>query len=156
MNSYPFLDNKIRPVFTSNLGSITPKGPSHRVIDLSNSPLVPAQRLRRKLERLHDAGEIDGGLPVVRHGTLVGLISAPDLEFALDKLEDEEHAVCLMAHNIRWQGIEEHEPDEDPDPTDFTQFIDPVSFAFDFLVSSFSFRFSSVCRFLSPGYGRAR
>lgn len=130
MNSYPFLDNKIRPIFTSNLGAITQKGPSHRVIDLSNSPLVSARSLRRKLERLHDAGEIDGGLPVVRHGVLVGLISAPDLEFALDKLEDEEQALCLMAHNIRWQGTEENETDEDPDPTDFTPFIDPVSFLF--------------------------
>ena len=129
MNSYPFLDNKIRPIFTSNLGAITPKGPSHRIIDLSNSPLAPARSLRRKLNRLHDAGEIDGGLPVVRHGVLVGLISAPDLEFALDKLEDEEQALCLMAHNIRWQGTEEDEPDDEPDPTDFTPYIDPVSFS---------------------------
>lgn len=128
MNSYPFLDNKIRPIFTTNLGAITPKTPSHRVIDLSNSPLVPARSLRRKLDRLHDAGEIDGGLPVVRHGVLVGLIPAPDLEFALDKLEDEEQVLCLMAHNIRWQDTEEDEMDEDPDPTDFTPYIDPVSF----------------------------
>ena len=128
MNSYPFLDNKIRPIFTSDLGVITPKTASYRVIDLSNSPLVPARSLRRKLERLHGAGEIDGGLPIVRHGVLVGLISAPDLEFALDKLEDEEQALCLMAHNIRWQGVEEDEVDEESDPTDFTPFVDPVSF----------------------------
>lgn len=128
MNSYPFLDNRIRPIFTSSLGVITPKTPSHRVIDISSSPLVPARSLRRKLDRLHDAGEIDGGLPIVRHGVLVGLIPAPDLEFALDKLEDEEQALCLMAHNIRWQGIEEDETDEDPDRTDFRPYVDPVSF----------------------------
>jgi chloride channel 3/4/5 len=130
MNSYPFLDNKIRPIFTTDLGAITPQTPSYRVIDISNSPLVPARSLRRKLERLHDVGEIDGGLPIVRHGVLVGLIPAPDLEFALDKLEDEEQALCLMAHNIRWQDAEEGDADEEPDPTDFTPFIDPVSFAF--------------------------
>lgn len=130
MNSYPFLDNKIRPIFTSDLGAITPKTASYRVIDLSNSPLVPARSLRRKLERLHGAGEIDGGLPLVRHGVLVGLMSAPDLEFALDKLEEEEQALCLMAHNIKWQGVEEDGMDEEPDPTDFTPYIDPVSFPF--------------------------
>jgi chloride channel 3/4/5 len=127
MNSYPFLDNKVRPIFTTTLGEITPKTPSQRVIDVSNSSLVPAQSLRRKLDRLHDAGEIDGGLPIVRHGVLVGLIPAPDLEFALDKLEDEEQALCLMSHNVRWQDAEEEGIDEETDPRDFTPFIDPVS-----------------------------
>ena len=127
MNSYPLLDNKLRPIFTADLGDITPKGRSHRVIDISNSPLVPAKGLRQKLQRLHDAGELDGGLPVVRHGVLVGLIPAPDLEFALDKLDDEDQTLCLMAANITW-----HDPDDaegqEPDPTDFTPYIDPVSF----------------------------
>jgi chloride channel 3/4/5 len=127
MNSYPFLDNKVRPIFTTTLGEITPKTPSQRVIDVSNSSLVPAHILRRKLDRLHDAGEIDGGLPIVRHGVLVGLIPAPDLEFALDKLEDEEQALCLMSHNVRWQDAEEEEIDEETDPRDFTPYIDPVS-----------------------------
>lgn len=127
MNSYPLLDNKIRPIFTSDLGDITPKMRSHREIDISNSPLVPAQGLRRKLERLHNAGELDGGLPVVRHGVLVGLIPAPDLEFALDNLEDEEHAQCLMTTNISWQDGEEDDAEQEHDPTDFTPYIDPVS-----------------------------
>lgn len=125
MNSYPLLDNKLRPTFTSDLGDITLKVRSHRVIDISNSPLVSAQRLRRRLESLHDTGEIDGGLPIVRHGVLVGLIPAPDLEFALDKLEDEEQALCLMAKNIPWHDDEDAE--QENDPTDFTPYIDPVS-----------------------------
>lgn len=125
MNSYPFLDNKLRPTFTSELGDITPKVRSHRVIDISNSPLVSAPVLRQKLERLHDVGELDGGLPIVRNGVLVGLIPAPDLEFALDKLEDEEHASCLMATNISWHDEEENE-EQHPDPMDFTPYIDPV------------------------------
>lgn len=126
MNSYPLLDNKIRPIFTSDLDDITPKTRSHRIIDISNSPLVAARSLRRKLERLHGAGELDGGLPIVRHGVLVGLIPAPDLEFALDKLEDEEQTLCLMATDITWHDAEDV-PDHESDPTDFTPYIDPVS-----------------------------
>lgn len=125
MNSYPLLDNKLQPVFTSDLEEITPKTPSHRVIDISNSPLVSANVLRRKVRRLHDAGELDGGLPIVRHGVLVGLIPAPDLEFALDKLENEDQSRCLMATNIPWHDDEDEEGRKDP--TDFTPYIDPVS-----------------------------
>ena len=124
MNSYPFLDNKIRPVFTTELGDITPRVRSERIIDISSAPLVPALKLRRKLQYLHDAGEIDGGLPILRHGALVGLIPAPDLEFALDKLEDENDTLCLMATVPTYHSTEEDE--QEFDPTDFTSYIDPV------------------------------
>ncbi len=130
MNSYPLLDNKIRPIFTADLGDITRRVRPHRIIDISNSPLVPAQDLRGKLERLHNAGEVDGGLPICRNGVLVGLIPAPDLEFALDKLNDEEHSLCLMATNISWHGAEEDEGREH-EPTDFTPYIDPAPVALD-------------------------
>ncbi len=127
MNSYPLLDNKIQPIFTTDLADITPPVRSHRVIDISNSPLVSAPSLRRKLQLLHFAGELDGGLPIIRHNLLVGLIPAPDLEFALDKLEDEQHAQCLMATVISWNdGGEETEEEQGQDPTDFTPYIDPV------------------------------
>ncbi|KAL9632171.1 MAG: hypothetical protein Q9164_005486 [Protoblastenia rupestris] len=145
MNSYPLLDNKIRPIFTNDLGDITQKAiRSHRIIDISNSPLVSAPSLRRKLNHLHDAGELDGGLPILRRGVLVGLIPAPDLEFALDKLEDEEHSLCLMATDIPWHDaaaaahIEEEEESDnhegherEVDPTDFTPYIDPAPVALD-------------------------
>ena len=135
MNSYPLLDNKIRPVFTNDLNDITPKVVrSHRVIDISNSPLVSATSLRRKLQRLQDSGELDGGLPVLRHRVLAGLIPAPDLEFALDKLDDEDHSLCLMATNISWHDNHSIEDDSDgtqPDPTDFTPYIDPAPVALD-------------------------
>ncbi|KAL9598593.1 MAG: hypothetical protein Q9179_003846 [Wetmoreana sp. 5 TL-2023] len=130
MNSYPLLDNKLRPVFTTDLGDITPAVRSHRVIDISNSPLVPAPLLRRKLEHLHNVGEIDGGLPIVRYNVLVGLIPAPDLEFALDKLEDEEKSLCLMAQTATWHDTEEADA-HDSDPTNFTPFIDPAPVALD-------------------------
>ncbi|KAL9131120.1 MAG: hypothetical protein Q9217_000882 [Psora testacea] len=134
MNSYPLLDNKIRPIFTNDLGDIIPPVVrSHRVIDISNSPLVPAPSLRRKLNHLHTLGELDGGLPILRHGVLVGLIPAPDLEFALDKLNDEEHALCLMATSIASpEHIEDSDSDErETDPTDFTPYIDPAPVALD-------------------------
>lgn len=135
-NSYPFLDNKIRPVFNNELGDITPNVVRlHRVIDVSSSPLVPATSLRRKLQRLHDAGELDGGLPLLRNGALVGLIPAPDLEFALDKLEDEEHSLCMMATSIPWHDTmsieEQSESSETHDPTDFTAYVDPAPMTLD-------------------------
>ncbi|KAI9841055.1 MAG: hypothetical protein M1837_001026 [Sclerophora amabilis] len=128
MNSYPFLDNKVRPVFTSELRDITPRLRDERIIDISNSPLVLASELRNKLEHLQMAGELDGGLPILRNNILVGLIPAPDLEFALDKLDNEDSSLCLMATNVGWQGLED-ELEPDMDPTDFTPFIDPAPMA---------------------------
>lgn len=126
MNSYPFLDNKNKPVFTTELRAITPRPRVERLIDISNSPLVAATELRQKLDHLQFAGELDGGLPILRHGVLVGLIPAPDLEFALDKIEDEDDCLCLMATHIPWNGPND-EDEEVNDPTDLTPYIDPVS-----------------------------
>ncbi|KAI1369101.1 chloride channel [Xylaria arbuscula] len=127
MNSYPYLDNKHKPMFTGELADIVPRVRRERVIDITNSPLVPATSLRAKLELLHKAGELDGGLPILRDDVLVGLIPAPDLEYALDNLNDESSSLCLMVHipNI------DDEDDENPDPTDFTQYIDPAPVALD-------------------------
>lgn len=122
MNAYPFLDNKHKPVFTGDLADIITRFRRERIIDITNSPLVAATKLRSKLEILHRAGELDGGLPILRHDVLVGLIPAPDLEFALDQLEDESTSLCLMD---RVPSIDE-EDDEILDPTDFTPYIDPV------------------------------
>ena len=124
MNSYPFLDNKHKPIFTADLATIVPRVRRERVIDITNSPLVPATDLRSKLMVLHRAGELDGGLPILRGDVLVGLIPAPDLEYALDNLPDEETNLCLMAHVPRID-----EDDGEFDPTDFTPYIDPVRFA---------------------------
>ncbi|KFY32290.1 hypothetical protein V493_00340 [Pseudogymnoascus sp. VKM F-4281 (FW-2241)] len=127
MNSYPFLNNKTKPIFTSDLADITPRIRRERVIDISSSPLVPASSLREKIRILHQAGELDGGLPIIRHDILVGLIPAPDLEFALDNLSDEENDLCLMA------AVKSFDDDEDQttDPTDFTSYIDPAPVALD-------------------------
>jgi chloride channel 3/4/5 len=122
MNSYPFLDNKTKPVFTSDLADIMPRIRKEKIIDISSSPLVLATTLRHKLGILHMAGEVDGGLPIVRNDVLVGLIPAPDLEFALDNLDMESESSCLMT------TIKPFDDDvEAPvDSTDFTPYIDPV------------------------------
>ena len=124
MNSYPFLDLRSQPIFMSELGDITPRVRSERLIDITPSSLVPALELRNKLQYLHSAGELDGGLPIVRDGILVGLIPAPDLEFALDKIDNEDDSLCLMASSNYFRHIEE---EYDYDPTDFTPYVDPVS-----------------------------
>lgn len=139
MNAYPFLDNKIRPIFTEELGDLIPHHVrTERIIDLSESPLVKASRLRSQLQSVQTAGELDGGLPIVQDGILIGLIPAPDLEYALDRLDDEENSMCLMNPLVRWDdrpilGNEDDLLYEEPlkDPTDFTAYIDPAPVALD-------------------------
>jgi chloride channel 3/4/5 len=136
MNSYPFLDNKVRPVFTGELADIIPRHlREERIIDISDSVLISAKKLRAQLETLHMAGELDGGLPILKNGALVGLIPSPDLEFALDRLENEDKSLCLMSREAKFASNagREHnraggdgDDDEEDDPTDFTAFIDPA------------------------------
>ena len=132
MNSYPFLHATNRPVFDSDLSDIVQRPRPERMIDISSSPTVPAKTLRLKLDHLHHAGELDGGIPVLRNNILVGLLPAPDLEYALDTLlnDNEETTTCLMATDVHWSGFDDDEV-EDPDPTDFTPFIDPAPVALD-------------------------
>ncbi|KAJ8068077.1 hypothetical protein OCU04_003651 [Sclerotinia nivalis] len=128
LNAYPFLNNKHKPVFTSDLADIVPRVRRERVIDISVSPMIPASSLRQKLELLHQAGEVDGGLPIIRDDVLVGLIPAPDLEFALDNLDNEPGTLCLMA---TVNNYDESDEEEHVDPTDFTPYIDPAPVALD-------------------------
>lgn len=155
MNSYPFMDNRSNPVFDTELEEITPRLRPQRIIDISISPHVRASDLRSKLTLLQNAGEIDGGLPIVRDKVLVGLIPAPDLEFALDQiLGPEEETLCLMSNgvhdannyaswwinqveeeSIRNSDNEEIEPiqneNQEPEHADLTPYIDPAPLALD-------------------------
>ena len=148
MNSYPLLDNKSAPVFDTELGDIVPYLQLDKVIDTTISPYVKASELRIKLNRLQNTGELDGGLPIIREKVLTGLIPAPDLEFALDKLETpESETMCLMSssqhpinvHHHGWQafGHDETLSDEEDDnldfaePVDLTPYIDPAPVALD-------------------------
>lgn len=125
MNDYPFLDNKMHPLCDAELGDIVPPVRQSRIIDISKSPLVPARELREKLDHLLVVGELDSGLPIVRNDVLVGLIPVPDLEFALDKLKDEESAMCIMSADTSWAAFDSDD-DNRPGPADFTPYIDPV------------------------------
>ena len=125
MNSYPFLNNKHQLLSDAVLGDIVRPVRQSRVIDISDSPFVRATELREKLERLLVAGELDSGLPILRHGVLSGLIPAPDLEYALDNLDDEDNTVCLMSTDT--SVIYDSENDSDMDRVDFMRYIDPVS-----------------------------
>ena len=153
MNAYPYLDSKVRPVFTTDLGDITRAPKENGFIDISASSWVHASQLREKLSHMHLAGELDGGLPIVNHDILVGLIPGPDLEYALDRLADEDTALCLMNPHEHWDrpyrtssqhsreaddGREYDAEDEmqpltaDPtNPKDFTPYIDAAPVALD-------------------------
>lgn len=97
MNSYPYLDAKSHPPFLGDLGDITHEPHPNRLIDITDSPFIHAHQLRAKLETMHMAGELDGGLPIIKNGTLVGIIPGPDLEFALDHLSsDSDDAMCYL------------------------------------------------------------
>lgn len=105
MNSYPYLDAKSHPPFLGDLGDITHAPNPKRLIDISASPFIPSSQLRTKLEYMHMAGELDGGLPILDNGVLVGIIPGPDLEFALDHLQqdghDSEAAMCYLGRPSR-------------------------------------------------------
>lgn len=149
MNSYPFLDNKASPVFDAELGDIVPRLRLDKVIDITISPYVRASELRVRLNKIQAAGELDGGIPIIREKVLIGLIPVPDLEFALDKIEESEsEMMCLMStshdgvntHHHGWASFGDYEDeanDEDEDdsyfsePIDMTPFIDPAPVALD-------------------------
>ena len=153
MNSYPFLDNKASLVFDSELGEITPRPRLDRLIDITISPLVKANELRAKLNRLQNAGELDGGLPIIKDRVLMGMIPLPDLEFALDRVGDEDNALCRMhthdhPYNTHARRLAVFNHDSDPDsdtdareqddllfysqePVDMTPFIDNAPVALD-------------------------
>lgn len=133
MNNYPFLD-KQKPIFTGELGDIVPKQVNHhRIIDISQSPFVHAKILRAQLDYLHSNGEMDGGLPLLKNGVLVGLIPAPDLEWSLDQLNNESNSLCLMSTEVKWNGPSDSDNESEPenDPTDFTSYVDASPVALD-------------------------
>ncbi|KGO39692.1 Cystathionine beta-synthase, core [Penicillium expansum] len=130
MNAYPFLDSKLQPTTDAELGDIVRPVRKNRIIDISGSPFVSATNLRLKLEHLLMAGELDSGLPILRDGVLAGLIPAPDLEYALDTLGDEEeNTICLMAMDTS-AAVYDSE-NEDAEQVDFSRYIDPAPIALD-------------------------
>ncbi|KAL4785490.1 chloride channel [Aspergillus varians] len=129
MNSYPFLDSKLQIMSDAEIGDIVRPVRRSRLIDITESSLIPARELRSKLQHLLMAGELDSGLPILRDGVLIGLIPAPDLEYALDSLNDEDNTSCLMAADTS-SAISDTD-DEDSLHVDFTRYIDPAPLALD-------------------------
>ncbi|KAI1000911.1 H(+)/Cl(-) exchange transporter 3 [Podosphaera aphanis] len=127
-NSFPFLNNRHKPIFTSELAVLVRKENQTNIIDVSHSPLVSAKRLRSQLEVLREAGRIDGGLPIICNEILVGLISALDLEYALSMLKDESKSVCQMIRNSSQHASE---MGVELDRIDFTQYIDSAPLSLD-------------------------
>ncbi|KAH7396064.1 chloride channel [Cadophora sp. MPI-SDFR-AT-0126] len=117
-----FLGSRNQPLLLSELGDICPMMFSRDlVIDISDSPLVPARNIRALVEHLQASGELDGGLPIVRDNILLGLGPVPDIEYALDRLEDEDNSFCFMGSDGNVLDDADQDP---PDPTNFASFID--------------------------------
>lgn len=85
-NDFPYLDNRLVVSFDSSLADLVTRVETANMLDLSKGPYVTVARLEGILSRLHMRGEIDGCVPLVKGSVLVGLISAPQLEFALDQI----------------------------------------------------------------------
>ncbi|SCV02826.1 LANO_0G00474g1_1 [Lachancea nothofagi CBS 11611] len=92
-NDFPFLDNhKIRNFggHEFDLKDIVTKvdqGGSSAFINLTNSSHFSSISLREMLNELQREGLVDGCLPVLKERILEGILPAPDLELALDKLQ---------------------------------------------------------------------
>ncbi|KAK9460124.1 chloride channel [Lipomyces oligophaga] len=89
--NFPFLDNTKTPGFSGTLHDIVPYVSSSGqspVIDISATSYISPFDLRMKLRMLQVSGERDGSLPIIRYQALVGLIPAPELEYALDRVKE--------------------------------------------------------------------
>ncbi|KAK9367458.1 chloride channel [Lipomyces kononenkoae] len=101
-NNFPFLDNQRTPGFSVTLHDIVPKetmAANSPVIDITDSPYISAAALRTKLQVLQLSGELDGSLPILRDHVLVGLLPAPELEYALDKIKERDAKVSHIQYN---------------------------------------------------------
>lgn len=124
LNCYPVQDNKVRQTLIGTLSELTPaKYHEDQVINITNSPIIPACDLQRKLNLLQEAGEQDTGLPIILQGALTGFIPAAILESALNKIENPTHTACLISTTNY-----SHPQYQDPTwQVDLTSSIDPVS-----------------------------
>lgn len=94
-NDFPYLDNRLMVSFDSSLADlVTPAQPA-ALLDLSHGPHFSVARLDAILQRLHARGEIDGCVPLVKGPVLVGMIAAPQLEFALDRVRTQFMAAAV-------------------------------------------------------------
>ncbi|KAK9453329.1 chloride channel [Dipodascopsis uninucleata] len=92
-NNFPFLDNQKTPGFSSTLHDIVThddvSSPS-TIIDITDSPYISVVSLRKMLRILQESGEFDGSIPIIRNNVICGLLPAPELEYALDKIKETD------------------------------------------------------------------
>ncbi|KAK9451357.1 chloride channel [Limtongia smithiae] len=105
-NNFPFLDNQRTPGFSGTIHDIVPKAvisANSPVIDISDSAYISASLLRTKLKVVQNLGEFDGSLPILRNHVLMGLIPAPELDYALDKMKEMD----AFAKNLPFRDLGE-------------------------------------------------
>lgn len=86
-NNFPFLDNRRTKAFDNSLADLVTKISANEKIDLSESSYVGSTQLRNMVMNLQRKGDFDGCVPLVKGDLLVGAISTPELEYALDRLQ---------------------------------------------------------------------
>lgn len=127
-NDFPFLPNRIPKAFDSRLSDLVTVLPRSEIIDVQNSIYISTTQLRQMLLTLQHRGEFDGCIPIVKGKVLMGLISAPELEYALDfiqqrceELEYYEPVMCklpvreadMKKYHLHYSGLDRHQYDEE-------------------------------------------
>ncbi|KAI9785098.1 MAG: hypothetical protein M1816_000509 [Peltula sp. TS41687] len=98
INLYPPGENEIRRILAGTLDDLIPaEFDEERVIDITNSPIIPVCDLQRKLYLLKEAGEQDSGFPITSQGVLIGFIPALTLDSALKRLQGHDLTTCFVS-----------------------------------------------------------
>lgn len=91
-NDLPFLDNRKVRDFRNHDGlreivSTLKQGNGNIYVNLSEQKAFSSAVLREHLSNLQKEGLVDGCIPIINNGKLAGVLPAPELELALDKLK---------------------------------------------------------------------
>ncbi|KAG5439935.1 hypothetical protein PCANB_000217 [Pneumocystis canis] len=139
LNEYPYLDTKSKYTFSSYLSELLPSPITvyHTTIDLSFNSAISYTKLKNMLKYVKNEGYIDGGFPIVYNKTLVGYISAHELEHALDIIKskfsnkDIETIKCYLMPIEIANSMSSFNTESYPlsDPTDLRSYVDkaPIS-----------------------------
>lgn len=102
--NFPYLDNRRTKAFDNSLADLVTKISPDEQIDLTNDTYINSVHLQSIVSNLQARGDFDGCIPLVKKGTLVGAISTPELEYALDHLAQlcvefgyEESILCKIS-----------------------------------------------------------
>ncbi|ANB13164.1 Gef1p [Sugiyamaella lignohabitans] len=86
-NNFPYLDNRQTRSFDSSLADLVNRVGPNELIDVGDCTHVSSLTLRSMASMLQMRGEFDGCIPLIKGPILVGIISVPQLDFALDRLQ---------------------------------------------------------------------